>query len=340
MRAAVFHQIGKPLAIESLNDPIPLDGEVIVNVKACGICGTDIHATADKEMRLADGTVLGHEFAGEIVEVGPQVAVGWAQGDRLCTLPYIGCGHCLACLTGMPWQCKLKKVIGIQTAGGFAEYARVHVNEAVRLPVSVSWQEGALVEPLAIGLHAVRLSRGVAGKSVLVTGAGPIGLAVALWCRFFGARQVVVSEFDPERSKMALAMGATHAVDAKADVGAQYQEITGELPELIFECVGIPGLIAQCVDRAAFGAEIVVVGFCMRPDTFVPALAMLKEITVKFSIGNNKSDFQFIVDMLSSGRISVKPMITAAVSLDDLPKTFESLRTPGEHCKVVVEPGR
>lgn len=213
------------------------------------------------------------------------------------------------------------------------------MNQAVRLPDSVSWHEGALVEPLAVSLHAVRLAGRVEGKNVLVIGAGAIGLGVALWCNFFGARQVIVSERDRGRARRALEFGATGLADAGADAGVQFKQLTGSTPELIFECVGTPGLLSQCLDMAAFGAEVVVVGFCMQPDTFVPALAMLKELTLKFAIGNNKSDFQFIVDMMAANRIDARPMITDVVSLEELPKTFEALRTPAGQCKVLVEPG-
>ncbi|MBE0596497.1 MAG: alcohol dehydrogenase catalytic domain-containing protein [Desulfuromonadales bacterium] len=338
MKAAVFQEVGKPLGIETVTDPQPQAGEVIIQVKACGICGTDLHATVDPTMLVPAGTVLGHEFSGEIVEIGPGVPGDWKKGDRLCTLPFIGCGDCVPCRTGEPWQCPGKGIIGFDVPGGFAEYARVHANEAIRLPETVSWQEGALVEPLAVSLHAVRLAGKVEGKRVLVIGAGAIGLGVANWCNFFGARDVIVSERDPNRARQAQKFGATGFVDARGEAAAEFQRLTGGAPELIFECVGVPGLLARCVEMAAYGAEIVVVGFCMQPDTFVPALAMLKEISFKFSIGNNKAEFQFIADMMAADRINMRPLITDLVSLSDLPTAFEALRRPVHQCKVLWEP--
>jgi (R,R)-butanediol dehydrogenase / meso-butanediol dehydrogenase / diacetyl reductase len=337
MKAAVFHQVGKPLAIETVADPIPENGEVIIKIMASGICGTDPHATVDEGMLVSDGTVLGHEFAGEVTEVGPDVPEGWAKGDRLCAMPFIGCGKCLPCLTGMTWQCPSKKIIGFDVFGGFAEYARVHVNEAVRLPDAVTWREGALVEPLSVGLHAVRSARCVDGKNVLVIGAGPIGLSVALWCKFLGARQVIASDLSPGRAQMALKFGATGLIDPKDDMDAQFVRLAGGPPEVIFECVGIPGMIGQCIDRASYGAEIIVVGFCAKPDTFVPAQAMVKEISMIFSICYSKSDFQYIVDMMAAGRICVGEMITDVISLNDLPVAFEGLRKPSSQCKVILE---
>jgi (R,R)-butanediol dehydrogenase/meso-butanediol dehydrogenase/diacetyl reductase len=339
MKAAVFHQPGKPLAIESVPDPVPQEGEAIIRVKHCGVCGTDLHATEDHS-RDSAGMVMGHEFAGEIVALGKGETGGWKEGDRLCALPFIGCGHCRACIQGLPWQCASKKIIGLgEVGGGFAEYTRVHLNEAVRLPRSVSWKEGALVEPLAVSLHGVRgVQHGLAGKNVLVVGAGPIGLTTALWCRFFGARHVIVSELDQSRAQAALKYGATRLVDATGDVGEQFRALTGGAPELIMECVGVPGMIGKCVELAPYGGEIVVVGFCMKPDSFMPALAMVKELSIKFVIAQDKSDFQFVVDMLAADRIDVEGLVTDVLSFEQFPDAFEALRTPTHQCKIMLEP--
>ncbi|MDX1581807.1 MAG: alcohol dehydrogenase catalytic domain-containing protein, partial [Alphaproteobacteria bacterium] len=305
----------------------------------CGICGTDLHSTDNHDTASADGTVLGHEFAGEIVELGPEVDKGqWKEGDRLCSIPFIGCGDCLPCRMGKPWQCATKKIIGFDVTGGYAEYTRVHLNEAVKLPVSVNWREGALVEPLAVGLHAVRLAKEIEGKRILVIGAGPIGLAVSLWCNFLGARNVLVSELDEHRAKMAERFGATGLLNASGDVGAQFAAEAGGPPDVIFECVGIPGMIANCVELAPYGAELIVVGFCAHPDSFVPAIAMAKEVTMKFPIAYDKDDFQFVVDMIASDRVNVEHMITDVVSFQELPEAFEALRNPTTQCKVLIEP--
>ncbi|MBI1181831.1 MAG: alcohol dehydrogenase catalytic domain-containing protein [Alphaproteobacteria bacterium] len=340
MKAAVFHQPGRPLAIETVPDPAPQVGEAVIRVKRCGVCGTDLHATEQHDRAGAGGMVMGHEFAGEIVALGKDTPLGWQEGDRLCALPFIGCGACVACSVGRPWQCATKKIVGLgEVGGGFAEYMRVHLNEAVRLPDHVSWQQGALVEPLAVSLHGVRnIQHGIAGKNVLVIGAGPIGLTTTLWCSFFGARQVIVSELDPGRARMATAYGATGIVDARADVGEQFRDLAGGEPELIMEYVGVPGMIARCVELAPYGGEIVVVGFCMKPDTFMPAIAMAKELSVKFVIAQTKSDFQFTVDMLGAGRIKADGLVTDVLGFEQFPSAFEALRTPTSQCKIMLEP--
>ena len=210
---------------------------------------------------------------------------------------------------------------------------------AVRIPDEVSWRQGALVEPLAVGLHAVRGSqRGLSGKNVLVIGAGPIGLAVSLWCRLFGARQVVVSELEPGRREMAMKYGATATIDARLNLPEQFLDLAGAAPDVIFECVGVPGMIAHAVDVAPPGAELVIVGFCMDPDTFMPAAAMAKELSMQFVVGHDKSDFQLVVDMLAGGRLDVDDMITDVYSFDQFSSGFEALRKPTHQCKILLDP--
>jgi 2-desacetyl-2-hydroxyethyl bacteriochlorophyllide A dehydrogenase len=341
MRAAVFHDPGEPLAVETVADPAPESGEAVIRVRYCGVCGTDLHAT-QHHYDDPSGRIMGHEFAGEIVALGAgaDTGAGWREGDRLCSPPFIGCGHCLACLQGRQWRCASLRITGGgPVTGAFAEYVRVDLKASVRLPAEVSWKAGALVEPLAVGLHAVRGSgRGLAGKNVLVIGAGPIGLAISLWCRLFGARQVVVSELEAGRARMATQYGATAAVDPRQDLPAQFMDLAGAGPDIVFECVGIPGMIAHAIDVAPFGAEVVVVGFCMEIDSFTPAAAMVKELSVQFVIGHEKSDFQLVVDMLAAGRLDVEDMITDIYGFDQFSAGFEALRTPTHQCKILLDP--
>jgi (R,R)-butanediol dehydrogenase/meso-butanediol dehydrogenase/diacetyl reductase len=339
MRAAVFHEPGSALVVSTVPDPAPEAGEAVIRVRYCGVCGTDLHATQHHN-EAAGGRIMGHEFAGEIVALGSDAEAGWREGDRLCSPPFIGCGHCLACLQGRHWRCASLRITGSEKVpGAFAEYVRVHLNASVRLPGDVSWKAGALVEPLAVGLHAVRGStRGLSGKNVLVIGAGPIGLAVSLWCRLFGARHVIVSELEPGRAEMAKKYGATGVVDARQDLSEQFRDLAAANPDVIFECVGIPGMIAHSIDVAPFGAEVVVVGFCMDADKFMPAAAMVKELSVKFVIGHEKSDFQLVVDMLAAGRLEVEDMITDVYAFDQFSAGFEALRTPTHQCKILLDP--
>ena len=343
MRAAVFQEPGKPLEILEIDDPKPGEDELILRVKSCGICGSDLHVS-ELPGGLPAGAVMGHEFAGEIVEIGSGSAgagsTSWKLGDRVCALPAIGCGRCAACLTGDVMECPTLRATGFGDVGGaYAEYVRVGVRETLPLPEGLDVSDAALVEPLAVGLHAVDMARIPAGEDVLVIGAGPVGLAVALWARHFGAREVVVSDFVAGRRKMAAKMGATKLVDPKAeDVGEAFLRATGHEPRLIFECVGVPGLIQQCVGLAARNAKIVVAGLCMLPDTIVPVAALLKQLQLQFVAYYRRPDFALTLDMLGAGRIDPWPMVTQHIGLDELPDAFEALRRPEDQCKVIVQP--
>ncbi|MEO0033076.1 MAG: hypothetical protein RIS94_2834, partial [Pseudomonadota bacterium] len=216
MRAAVMQGLHKPLKIETIADPVPGEGDVVVKVGRCGICGSDLHMTEDPAYGQGPGSVLGHEFAGEVVELGRGVE-GLAKGDLVSVIPLKSCGHCHACQTGAVQWCER---FGLQ-GGGYAEYAVTRPNQCIRLPKSASLADGAIVEPLAVALHGVVLSKMRIGDRVLVLGAGPIGLAVAFWARRHGAGRVVMQDLAEFQRERALQMGAhDFVVDAADPVGA------------------------------------------------------------------------------------------------------------------------
>ncbi|WP_439814880.1 zinc-binding dehydrogenase [Zavarzinia sp. CC-PAN008] len=344
MKAAVFRKPGLPLEITTVADPAPLPHELVIRVCNCGICGSDLHATEPPQIAvtegvMGDGTIMGHEFSGEVVAIGSGLKGGpWREGQRVTALPFISCRTCGPCRRGQTLQCQNLQPQGFGIVGGaYAEYARVGAAETVLLPDAVSFRDGALIEPLAVGLHAVQAARIEPGANVLVLGAGPIGLATTLWARYLGARTVVVSERAAGRQALAQTFGATHGIDAGQPLLPQFEAIAGGPPDVIFECVGVPGLLQQCIDIAPFGGTVVVVGVCNKPDTIVPVSAIVKEITFRFVLGYVKRDFEVIADLLGQGRISGMPMLTDVIALDDLPVAFEALRTPSTQCKVMVE---
>jgi 2-desacetyl-2-hydroxyethyl bacteriochlorophyllide A dehydrogenase len=339
MRAAVFHGIGQPLTIEQRPDPKPGPGELVLAVKSCGICGSDLHAAA-LPPGLPAGTVMGHEFSGEVVEVGAELRGLWKPGDRACALPCIGCGKCRACLDGDIVQCTSLRTTGLgQLSGAYAQYVLTGANETLRLPDGVTHREGALVEPLAVGLHAVNVARLQPGERVMVIGAGPIGLAVTAWARFFGARAVVVNEKAPGRIALAHSFGATAVADiSHEDPVTVFQRETGGPPDVIFECVGVPGLLQQCIGMARARGRVVVVGVCMQPDMIFPAMAVIKEVELRFVVAYHRRDFELAIEMLDRGRIVAHDMITDVVGLDAFPGAFEALKTPTHQCKVILEP--
>jgi (R,R)-butanediol dehydrogenase/meso-butanediol dehydrogenase/diacetyl reductase len=339
MKAAVFHGLGRALTIEERPEPKPGPTELVLRVKSCGICGSDLHA-ADLPPGLPSGTVMGHEFAGEVVEVGSEAKSLWKPGDRVCALPALGCGKCKACLTGDVILCQTLRGTGLgQVPGAYAEYVLAGAAETLRLPAGVTFQEGALVEPLSVGLHAVNAAKLEAGERVMVIGAGPIGLAVTAWARFFGARTVVVNERAPGRIALAGKFGATSVTDvSKEEPVAAFTREAGGPPDVIFECVGAPGLLQQCIGMVRPRGRVVVVGVCMQPDTIFPVMAVVKEIELRFVVAYRRQDFELTVEMLDRGRIPGREMVTDVVSLSAFPSAFEALKKPTTQCKVILEP--
>jgi (R,R)-butanediol dehydrogenase/meso-butanediol dehydrogenase/diacetyl reductase len=347
MKAAVFDGPGRPLTIDDVADPVPGPGDLVLRVMACGICGSDLHLadvadTSAGVHALPSGAVMGHEFSGEVVAAGSDVRAVWEIGARATALPLTSCGTCAACVSGAGGRCANGALLGLGAApGAYAEFVRVSAHESVRLPGNVSYSAGATVEPLSVGLHAVHAARLQPGESVLVMGAGPIGLAVALWSRFFGARHVIVSDLVPARLERAAQIGATATIDAsREDVVERLKAIAGERPEVIVECVGVRGTQQLAMDYAPTNGRIVIAGVCMEPDRILPVKAITKELQVNYVIGYRRRDFAFTVDMLAAGRIDSRPMISGAVGFDTFPAAFEALKHSKTDCKVLLEPQR
>ena len=340
MRAAVFKEPSSLLSIETVPDPICGPHDLVLKVINCGICGSDLHMTeSTSAMPLPAGSVMGHEFAGEILEVGKAVTHQWKPGDRVAGFPVICCGDHNPCINfGLRGTCMKGLSVGLgQSPGAYAEYVRIGAGSAHRLPANVNFREGAMVEPLAVGLHAVDMAKMPRGATVLVIGAGPVGLATMLWAKFLGARHVIVSEKAEVRKKMAAKFGATDAIDPSQPLTAQVEKIAGHPPDVIFECVGVPGLIGQTMMEAPRGCRIVVAGVCQQPDTILPLMGIIKELELQFVLGYRPADFDYVIAMIASDRVDVAYMVTDIVDLDGLPSAFEALRKPSHQCKVMLQ---
>ena len=342
MRAAVFHQAGQPLVIEEIDEPRPSPHDLILKVRACGICGSDLHMTEPGSvLALPSGSVMGHEFSGEVVEAGSAVRADWPTGTAVVGFPYLCCGERTPCpnfTLGLgSGACARGAGIGLgQRHGAYAEYVRISANAAFRIPAGMSYRAGALVEPLAVGLHAVDMAKLDRNAVVLVVGAGPVGLAVILWARFLGIRHVFVSERSEVRRQMAARFGASDAINPDEPLAGQVERLAGRGADVIFECVGAPGMLAQTMAEAPRGGRIVVAGVCQQPDTIFPLAGIAKELNLQFVLGYRPADFDYVIAMLASGRIDGESMITDTIDLGNLPVAFEALRKPSSQCKVMV----
>jgi (R,R)-butanediol dehydrogenase / meso-butanediol dehydrogenase / diacetyl reductase len=333
MKAAVFNTIGKPLSIESLPDPVPLHDDVLVRVDRCGICGSDLHMTEDPTFAVPAGTVLGHEYAGEVVEVGAD-ARRVRRGDRVCILPVRSCGRCAACVAGEQAWCAEMRIDG----GGYGQYSLAGEQQCLVLPRTVSLHDGALIEPLAVGLHGVNIAQMPAGARVLVIGAGPIGLATAYWARRLGAGAVAVTASSMTRAELARTVGATAFIDPARISPAEVHTTLKGPPDIVFECVGKPGLIKQSIDYVRPRGTVVVLGLCTAVDSFVPFLAVVKEVRIQPAALYRMRDFEIAAEVMDRGDVTPRAMVTDTVSLAQLPAAFEALRRRSRQCKVLIDP--
>lgn len=335
MRAAVTQGKGRPLAIERIDDPAPTPEQLLLAVRACGICGSDLHIAENVD---TTGRVLGHELSGEVVGIGSAVS-GFAEGDRVAVFPLDGCGRCGYCLTGRTARCTERTLTGGQLNGGYAEYVAVSPRQAFKLPVDVSFAFGAAVEPLAVAHHAWEKTRAGTGEPVLILGGGPVGQAVALWARHYGASDVVLSDPVAHRRDLAARVGATATIDPRSDdVVEAFRGITGAAPRVVVECVGVPGMIHNALETAAADGSVTIVGMTMGPDQFVPGVPFGKELNIQFVSFYRSADYDTTIRALDRGAIDPSPLITDEISLEDLPARFEALKHPTTECKVMIEP--
>ena len=329
MQAAVVTD-GGCIELQTLHDPTPEAGELVLRVSSCGICGSDVKARP----AMPHGTVMGHEFCGEVVAVGPGAGGRWSEGMHAAVLPVFSCGTCRWCVAGDVAHCSAARLIGLGgSQGGFAEYVKSSSALAFALPSDLAETHGALVEPFAVGLHTARMAGIREGDDILVVGGGPVGLTTARWARELGASRVVVSDPSPDRRRMAEAIGATAVLDPATDeLGRDY--------DVVIECVGKPGLLDTCVEATAVKGRIVIAGVCAEPDPYLPVMALLKELTVSFSVYYRPDEFEHVIEAFAGGRIDPTVLVTGTVPLDGLDQAFARLGGNPSDCKILVDPRR
>jgi threonine dehydrogenase-like Zn-dependent dehydrogenase len=331
MKAAVYRGAGKPL--ESLPDPQPGPDDVIIKVHRCGICGTDLHMTEGHQWQFSVGTVPGHEYAGEVIECGSNVTQ-FKKGDLITALPSTGCGKCEACYQGNLALCH--NAPGVM--GGYAELMRIPTSVAIKLPSTLSAADGALVEPLAVGLYGMRMARVQPGDSVLVLGAGSVALCTIYWAKRLGAGRIVAMSRSERRKPLVLEMGAHAFVQYGPNEINEVTEAIGGRPDVVFECVGSPGFLMKGIQHVRDLGQVISMGFCTSPDQLVPAVAGFKGVSLQFPVGYSLKDFHSVADLMDRGHIDPKTIISSVISLDDLPTRFEELRGPNNETKVQVRP--
>ncbi len=337
MRAAVLRD-GRMVYRDDVPDPIPEAGQVLVGVRACGICGSDLHFAAhgaqvlEMSDRVAGGSggmhvdlnhdiFMGHEFSAEILEAGPDTETH-PPGTLVTSLPVL-----LSAKGVEPI------VYSNSTVGGYAERMLLSAPLLLPIPNGLDFKHASLTEPMAVGLHAVNKSNIAPGETALVLGCGPIGIAIIAALRAKGVETIVASDFSPKRRELATAMGAHQTLDP-----AQGSPFDTVKPAVVFEAVGVPGIIDDVMLRARPGTRLVVAGVCMQPDTVHPFFAIAKEINVQFVLAYTPDEFGDSLRALAEGDIDVAPLITGEVGLDAVGAAFDDLADPERHCKILVTP--
>lgn len=333
MIAALFEAIGRPLRVDDIDDPKPQPGQVLLKVCRCGICGSDLHITEDPVFGAVSGDVLGHEFSGEVIETGKGVR-DLKVGDHVSVAPLHGCGRCKSCLSGEPAWCREMRLIG----GGFAQFAALADRQCRKLPWGINAADGALAEPLAVALHGLTQSRMKQGDRVLVVGAGAIGLAVAFWARRLGAGSVVVADLHDHQEQRARELGASAFIVSGEDMEARVANTCGGAPDIVFECVGKPGLIDHCIGLVRPRGKVVVLGLCTAPDHMNSFRAISKEVVIAMSVYFNMHEFATAIGALDAGRYAPQNLISETVPLTHMPAAFEALRRRTTQCKVLIDP--
>ncbi len=332
------------LVLDGLADPGP--GQVTAEVLACGICGSDLHTLDHTDEFTAMSStaatitefptevfdpstdvVMGHEFCARVVEVGENVG-NTSVGDVVVSIPIV-------------MDAAGIHPVGYSSAypGGYSE--RIVLSDMLRLkvPNGLAPREAALTEPMAVGLHAVEMSRITARHDAVVLGAGPIGLATISALRLAGVETIVAADLSQRRRALASTMGASEVVDPREEPALEaWRRVAGRGELVIFEAVGIRGMIDTATSAAPRGAQVVVVGVCMQSDTIHPMAAVVRELNYQFVLGYDPDQFTRTLRRISEGEIDVTPMITATVDLRGVADAFEELRDPDRHAKVLVVP--
>ena len=315
----------KEIVIEEVQRPSAGEGEAVVRVARAGICGSDIHAYHGKHPFITLPIVQGHEFSGTITECGPGVE-GIAPGDRVTVEPSLDCGECALCRSGRYNICEELRVIGCQMPGAFAEYIAVRARKVVPLWPGMGFDEGAMVEPLAVAVHAAARARFEEGMTALVIGAGTIGNLAAQVLVAGGAGKVVVS--DVADNRLALVRELTTCVTVNAGTDDFRAEVWSELPggpDIVLECAGVEASIREAITVARKGTRIVVVGVFEESPRVELALVQDRELELVGTLMYRRDDFEEAVRLIAEGHVQVLGLITHRFPLAGLKESYEMI---------------
>jgi threonine dehydrogenase-like Zn-dependent dehydrogenase len=347
MRAAVMKNW--ELRVDDIDVPTAGPGQVLTKVLSCGICGSDLHMlrhgeesrrpsdelaeeqAADPLATLmfdpAGDTVMGHEFCCEIVELGPGVE-NLQVGDVVVSMP-------------MAFDARGLHPIGFSNLypGGYAEHIVLDELLTIKVPSGLPHRMAAMTEPLAVGVHAVAKSGIAPGDAAVVIGLGPVGLACIAAMKMLGIGPIVGADYSPARRALAEHLGCDEVVDPATERAIDaWRRIDGTKPLVVFEAVGVPGMIEQTMRMAPKGSRILVVGVCMQEDRIHPMHGIGKELTLQFVLAYEPAEFASSLDAIANERVDLAPLLTGVVTIEGIPQAFIDLGNPDAHAKILVEP--
>ena len=347
MRAAVIRDW--QIRVDDITAPKPGLGQVLTKVLACGICGSDLHLLEHgREQRaLAESfseglepdpmslqvfepdkdMVMGHEFCCEVVELGEGVS-SLAVGDVIVSMPVVFDNSGL-------------HGIGFSNSynGGYAELMVLNEMMGIKVPAGLPPDLAALTEPLAVGVHAVAKSRIDKTESAIVMGLGPVGLACIAELKMRGIGPIVAADFSPRRRALAELLGADVVVDPREITAINaWRKIDGVRPLVIFEAVGVPGMINEAMRVAPRNTRILVVGVCMQQDHIHPILGIKGELNIQYALGYEPAEFSAALAAIANGKVDLSSWITGIVDIEGVPQAFVDLANPEAHAKILVKP--
>lgn len=327
--------------ISEINEPVKEQGKVMVEILKTGICGSDLHYF---EVGAPNGLVMGHEFCGKVIYNGGREDLN--VGDRVTALPISPCGECEPCLTGNPQYC-LKtwdKAVGlsIDNPGGLTTKINVRSDLMFKVPDNVSDEEAAMVEPTAVGLHAIHLADIKVGDKVLVIGSGIIGLTSAMFAKMEGASTVVVSEVNEARAKKAVELGvADEYILANDKFNESVNRVAGSGFDIVIDCCGNSPAVSSAISATKPGGKIILVGVSLSPITIPSVVVVLHEVTMIGAIAYTKEEFKTCIDLMASKKIDVKKFLSKIVPLSETEKSYaELLSGKTDSIKIIVDPNK
>ncbi len=341
MKAA--YVLDNTVHVGEMPDPTPSRGQALVRTHSCGLCASDVHFmhSAQKMIELsaqhggpysaldlAKPFVMGHEFVGEVLDYGVGSRRPVKPGRRVTSIPIMRQGGSLA-------------VIGYDNScpGGFGEYMLLDEDMILEVPSGLPDDVAAMTEPLAVGLEHARRGNPVPGDVALVIGCGAIGLGVIAGLKLKGIAPIIAADFDEGRRAMAIRMGAHVAVDPReVSPYAPIHDLGGKVPNLVYECVGKPGLLAQIIHGVGFDARIVMGGYCLEPEEFMVFAAQNKRLSVLFAAGEMPEDMELAIRSISEGTIDVGAWLGGRIGLGEVGAALAAMSDPSAPIRTVVDP--